>query len=297
MTEAALAREPVVPQRVRAKARTLVEALPYIREHAGKTVVVKIGGTSLADPELLDFLAQDVALLRLAGVHPVVVHGGGPQITAMSERLGLRPRFERGLRVTDEETLDVVRMVLVGRINADVVSAINRQGVSAAGVSGQDGAMLQAKPRVGLGLVGEIVDVRPSILETLLERFVPVVASMAADGRGQAYNVNADEAAAAVAVALGATKLVYLTDVPGLLEGSGGRPSILSEVSAADCERLLADGGVTGGMIPKVEALLDAIRRGVARGHILDGRVPHALILELFTPEGLGTMITSGEGS
>jgi acetylglutamate kinase len=291
-------REREVAQRTLSKARVLLEALPYMKEHSGKTVVVKLGGAAMTDPGPAASFAEDVALLRLAGVRVVVVHGGGPQISELSERLGLTPHFERGLRVTDEETLDVARMVLVGKINTEIVAAINRQGVPAAGVSGDDGALFVARPKTlpdgpDLGLVGDIVEVRPALLLDLMERFVPVVASTATDGRGQGYNVNADEAASALAVALGAEKLIFITDVPGLYEAvDGGAEQLLSEVSLAECERLLAEGVVEGGMVPKVEAVLQAMKGGVRRAHILDGRVPHALILEMFTPEGLGTMIT-----
>ncbi len=297
MTEPVV-REREVAQRTISKARVLLEALPYMKEHSGKTVVVKLGGAAMAEPGPASSFAEDVALLRLAGVRGVVVHGGGPQISALSERLGIETRFERGLRVTDAETLDVARMVL-GKINTDIVAAINRQGVPAAGVSGDDGALFLARPKerttegVDLGLVGDIVEVRPALLEDLMQRFVPVVASTATDGRGQGYNVNADEAAAALAIALGAEKLIFMTDVPGLYESiEGGPEQLLSEVSLSECERLIAEGVVDGGMVPKVEAVLQAMKGGVHRAHILDGRVPHALILEMFTPEGLGTMIT-----
>ncbi len=205
MTE--VVRDRVVAQRTLGKARVLLEALPYMREHWGKVVVVKLGGAAMTEPGLAASFAEDVALVRLAGIRPVVVHGGGPQISAMSERLGLAPRFEDGLRVTDDETLDVVRMVLLGKINAELVAAINRQGVGAAGVSGDDGSLFVATPKPGardLGLVGDIARVNPAVLHELMRGFVPVVASTAADERGQAYNVNADEAAAALAVALDA---------------------------------------------------------------------------------------------
>jgi acetylglutamate kinase len=290
-------REREVAQRTLAKARVLLEALPYMKEHSGKTVVVKLGGAAMVDPGPASSFAEDVALLRLAGVRVVVVHGGGPQISELSERLGIETRFERGLRVTDAETLDVARMVL-GKINTDIVAAINRQGVPAAGVSGDDGALFLARPKeqteegVDLGLVGDIVEVRPALLEDLMQRFVPVVASTATDGRGQGYNVNADEAASALAIALGAEKLIFMTDVPGLYEDLGGGEQLLSEVSLSECERLIAEGVVDGGMVPKVEAVIQAMKGGVHKAHILDGRVPHALILEMFTPEGLGTMIT-----
>ena len=289
-----------VAQRTLSKARVLLEALPYMKEHSGKTVVVKLGGAAMADPGPATSFAEDVALLRLAGVRVVVVHGGGPQISALSERLGIETRFERGLRVTDAETLDVARMVL-GKINTDIVAAINRQGVPAAGVSGDDGALFLARPKerteegVDLGLVGDIVEVRPALLQDLMQRFVPVVASTATDGKGQGYNVNADEAASALAIALGAEKLIFMTDVPGLYEELGGVEQLLSEVSLSECERLIAEGVVDGGMVPKVEAVLQAMKGGVHKAHILDGRVPHALILEMFTPEGLGTMITEDE--
>lgn len=279
-----------------AKGRVLLEALPYMREHFGAVVVVKLGGAAMTDPGLLATFSMDAALLRQVGVRPVIVHGGGPQISRESERLGLTPRFVRGLRVTDAETLEVVRGVLLGRINKDLVKAMNEQGAPAVGVSGEDAALLIAAQRDDeLGFVGRIVEVRPYVLESLMEGFVPVVASVATDGAGQSFNVNADEVAAALAVALGASKLVYLTDVPGIFEDPSGTPTLVSEASVAECERLLASGAVTDGMIPKIEHLVHAIRGGVERGHILDGRVPHSLILELFTPEGLGTMVTRGE--
>src|SRR5688572_25450735 len=256
-----------------------------MKEHSGKTVVVKLGGAAMAEPGPSASFAEDVALLRLAGVHVVVVHGGGPQISELSARLGLETKFERGLRVTDAETLDVARMVL-GKINTDIVAAINRQGVPAAGVSGDDGALFLARPKerteegVDLGLVGDIIEVRPALLQDLMQRFVPVVASTATDGKGQGYNVNADEAAAALAIALGAEKLIFMTDVPGLYEEVGGTEQLLSEVSLDECERLVSEGVVDGGMVPKVEAVLQAMKGGVHKSHILDGRVPHALILE-----------------
>ncbi|HEX6262986.1 MAG TPA: acetylglutamate kinase [Actinomycetota bacterium] len=267
-----------------------------MREHGGAVIVVKLGGSAMSDPGLLETFALDVALLRQVGVRPVIVHGGGPQITRASERLGLTPRFIRGLRVTDAETLEVVRTVLVGRINKDLVKAMNERGAPAAGVSGEDADLMIATRRSeDLGLVGSITEVRPALLGSLMEDFVPVVASLATDGAGQSLNVNADEAAAALAVALGASKLVYLTDVPGIIEDRDGDAALVSEASVAECERLLSSGAVTDGMIPKLEHLIHALRGGVQRGHVLDGRVPHAMILELFTPEGLGTMVTREE--
>jgi acetylglutamate kinase len=292
-------RAPEFRQRTMAKARVLLEALPYMKEHWGKTVVVKLGGAAMEEPRLTDTFAEDIAILHLVGIRPVIVHGGGPQISALSRRLGREPRFVDGLRVTDADTLDLAKMVLVGKINKEIVTRINRQGIPAAGVSGEDGNLFIAAPKQALedlGFVGEITSVNAGILERLMEGFVPVVASIATDGKGQTYNVNADEAAAAAAVALGAEKLVYLTDVPGLYEEVGGERSLLSELSLAGCERLLEGGAVSEGMIPKVKSLLDAMRSGVRKAHVLDGRVEHAIILELFTPEGLGTMIVHDGG-
>jgi len=293
MTEAAIAHPPAVRQRTLAKARILLEALPYMREHRGQVVVVKLGGAAMSEPHLTESFAQDVALLWLAGIRVVVVHGGGPQITAVSERLGLTPRFEQGLRVTDAETLEAVRMVLVGRLNKDLVGAVIRQGVPAAGMSGDDGSLLIAAPREeSLGYVGEVVEVRPALLDTLLTEFIPIVASTATDGRGQPYNVNADEAAAALAAALGAAKLIYVSDVPGIMAEEDGIPTLLSEVPLEECPRLVAAGVARGGMVPKLQGIERALRSGVERAHIVDGRVEHSLVLELFTPEGLGTMVT-----
>ncbi|MGH2740647.1 MAG: acetylglutamate kinase [Actinomycetota bacterium] len=287
-------RPPEVRQRTVAKARVLLEALPYMKEHSGKVVVVKLGGAAMEDSRLAETFAEDIALLRLAGIRPIVVHGGGPQISALSKRLGIEPRFVDGLRVTDAETLDLARMVLVGKLNKEIVSRINRQGIPASGVSGEDGNLLVAAPKqgpVGLGFVGEITRVDSRLLHLLMEEFVPVVASTATDGGGQTYNVNADEVASAIAVALGAEKLIFLTDVPGLYDDTSPEASLLSELSLVECEHLLETGGLVAGMIPKVRALAHAMRDGVPKAHILDGRVEHALILELFTPEGLGTMV------
>jgi acetylglutamate kinase len=283
-----------VRQRTRAKARVLLEALPFIREHAGSTVVVKIGGAVADDPVLADTFAQDVGLLRLVGIRPVVVHGGGPQVSSMSRRLGIEPTFVDGHRVTDAATLEVARMVLVGLVNQDLVSLLIRHGTAAAGLSGQDGALLTVRPRSPqLGLVGDVEQVQTGLLDHVLQWGVPVVASIGADGTGQVFNVNADLAAGAIAAAVGASKLVYMSDVPGLLSAEG---ELLSETSATQCDGLLADGSVNGGMIPKLTSAVAAVRSGVKRVHLIDGRVEHALILELFTPEGFGTMLTADAG-
>ena len=286
-----------IRERTVAKARTLLEALPFMQEHAGHVVVVKYGGAAMDKAGLASSFAQDVMLLRSVGIKPVIVHGGGPAVTQMSDRLGIETTFVDGLRVTDAETLDVATMVLAGKLNTDVVSTLVAGGVSAVGLSGVDGRLLLARKTDGpdLGFVGEVIHVEAGVLATLLDAsFVPVVASIAMDETGQAYNVNADVVAAELAVALGAHKLVYLNDVPGLIGPSG---DLLSELSATNAqELLLVPGVVEGGMIPKLESAIRAIRAGIERVHLVDGRVEHAVVLELFTPEGIGTMITPDAG-
>ncbi|MDQ6911062.1 MAG: acetylglutamate kinase [Actinomycetota bacterium] len=275
------------------KAAVLAEALPYIRRFWGKVVVVKCGGAVIDDPKLAALLAQDVALMRSVGMRPVVVHGGGPQIGELMRRLGKQPEFLDGLRVTDAETLDIARMVLVGKVNRDLVSAINVHGALAVGLSGEDAGMIAATPRSPeLGFVGDVAGVKPQIIERLLaEELIPVIATIGVDDEGQAYNVNADTAAGAIAAALGAEKLVYLTDVPGLLRDVDDAASLLPRVSVTTLEALLADGTLKGGMVPKINSCLRALDYGVTQAHILDGRVPHVLLLEVFTKEGAGTMI------
>ena len=284
---------PQIRERTVAKARTLLEALPFMREHRGHAVVVKYGGAAMESRGLAATFAQDVSLLQSVGIKPVIVHGGGPAVTQLSERLGIETTFVDGLRVTDAATLDVATMVLAGKVNTDVVASLVTGGVKAVGLSGVDGGLLLARKQEGpdLGFVGEVVHVHADILSTLLERsFVPVVASIAVDERGQAYNVNADVVASELAIALDAEKLVYLNDVPGLIGATG---DLLSELSASQATTLLAAPGVIdGGMIPKVESAVRALHAGVGKVHLVDGRVDHAVVLELFTPEGVGTMIT-----
>jgi acetylglutamate kinase len=284
---------PQIRERTVAKARTLLEALPFMREHHGHVVVVKYGGAAMESTGLAATFAQDVMLLQSVGIRPVIVHGGGPAVTRLSERLGIETTFVDGLRVTDAATLDVATMVLAGKLNTDVVATLVGGGVNAVGLSGVDGRLLLARKQDGpdLGFVGEVVEVHVEVLSTLLDRgFVPVVASIAVDERGQAYNVNADVVAAELAVALDAQKLVYLNDVPGLIGPTG---DLLSELSAAQAGELLGTPGVIdGGMIPKVESAIRAVRAGVRRVHLVDARVDHVVVLELFTPEGVGTMIT-----
>jgi acetylglutamate kinase len=291
------------------KAAILVEALPYILRFLGKVVVVKYGGNarpadasadaigddSAADAAALAHFAEDVVLMRSVGMLPVVVHGGGPQIGSMMARLGKVPEFRDGMRVTDAETLEIARMVLVGKVNREIVSAINMHGALAVGLSGEDANLITAVARPGeLGFVGDVEVVDPSLIERLLAQgLIPVVATIAADAAGQAYNINADAVAGAVAAALGAEKLVFLTDVSGLRADPDDPDSMLRTVTADELEAMVASGAATSGMVPKVEACTRAIRAGVARAHILDGRVPHALLLEIFTDEGVGTMVST----
>lgn len=284
------------------KADVLVEALPYIRRFWGRVVVVKYGGNALAgaDPgsgsDPLASFASDIVLMHSVGMRPVVVHGGGPQIGDLMERLGKVPEFVDGLRVTDAETLDIARMVLVGKVNRDIVSAMNVHGPLAVGVSGEDAGVLGAEARdPQLGFVGDVTSVNPDLLLRLIaEDLIPVVATIGTDETGQAYNINADTAAGAVAEAVRAAKLVYLTDVDGIRRDRDDPASRVSAATADELEKMLADGTVDGGMIPKVRSCVEAVRHGVEHAHILDGRRPHALLLEIFTREGIGTMVTAG---
>ena len=284
------------------KAGVLIEALPYIRRFWGRTVVVKYGGNALAaagdggHEDALSSFASDVVLMRSVGMRPVVVHGGGPQIGDLMARLGKVPEFVDGLRVTDAETLDIARMVLVGKVNRDIVSAINVHSPLAVGVSGEDAGLISAQARdPQLGFVGDVASVNPDLLLRLVaEDLIPVVATIGTDDTGQAYNINADTAAGAVAEALNAAKLVYLTDVDGIRRDRHDPASRISTATDAELEVMLSDGTVDGGMIPKVRSCVRAVRNGVGQAHILDGRLPHSLLLEIFTREGIGTMITSG---
>jgi acetylglutamate kinase len=276
-------------------AEMLLEALPYIQRFRGKVVVVKYGGAAMTDPELSTLFAQDVVLMRSVGMRPVVVHGGGPQIGSLMKRLGMVPEFRDGLRVTDAETLDVARMVLVGKVNRDIVSAINVHGPLAVGLPGEDAGLITASARhPDLGYVGNVDSVNPGILDRLLaEELIPVVATIGTDMEGQAYNINADTAAGAVAEAVAAEKLVYLTDVIGVLRDLTDPESLITTASADELDKLIEEGVLTGGMIPKITSCTRAVRNGVAHAHILDGRVPHALLLEMFTRDGIGTMVSA----
>jgi acetylglutamate kinase len=275
------------------KSEVLVEALPYIQQFRGKVVVVKYGGAAMTDPALAALFAEDVVLMRSVGMRPVVVHGGGPQIGQLMKRLGMEPEFREGLRVTDADTLDIARMVLVGKVNRDIVTAINVHGPLAVGLSGEDAGLITATARdPELGYVGDVEAVNPGILERLLaEELIPVVATIGTDDVGQAYNINADTAAGAVAEAVCAEKLVYMTDVLGVLRDQSDVDSLVTTATADELDGLMAQGLLTGGMIPKVTSCTKAVRNGVAHAHILDGRVPHALLLEMFTRDGIGTMV------
>ena len=276
------------------KADVLVEALPYIQQFRSKVVVVKYGGAAMTDPALSVLFAQDVVLMRSVGMRPVVVHGGGPQIGRLMARLGKQPEFRQGLRVTDADTLDIARMVLVGKVNRDIVSAINVHGPLAVGLSGEDAGLITATARdPELGYVGDVEAVNPAIIQRLLaEELIPVVATIGSDLEGQAYNINADTAAGAVAEAVRAEKLVYMTDVAGVLRDVADPASLVTSASAKELEALVADGTLGGGMIPKITSCVRAVRGGVRHAHILDGRVPHALLLEMLTRDGIGTMVT-----
>ena len=275
------------------KAVVLAEALPYIREFGGRTVVIKYGGHAMDDPALADLFAQDVVLMRLVGMNPVVVHGGGPQISDLMRRLGKEPVFVDGLRVTDAESVDIVRMALVGKVNREIVAALNQHGSLAVGLSGEDAGLIKVEMRdERLGFVGDVSSIDPSIVHKLVnEELIPVIATVGVDELGQAYNINADTVAGAIARAVDAEKLVYLTDVAGLYGDYGDESSLISQTDVDGLEAMLESGKADGGMIPKLESCLHALRGGVRRAHILDGRIPHALLLEFFTREGIGTMI------
>ena len=279
------------------KAAILVEALPYIRRFSGKVVVVKYGGNALAgtsEHDALALFAEDIVLMRLVGMRPVVVHGGGPQITELMTRLGKQSEFRNGLRVTDAETVDIARMVLIGQVNPQIVSAINVHGNFAVGVSGEDGGLIKAVARdPELGFVGDVETINPEVLVGLLaDEFIPVIATVGTDANGQAFNINADTVAGAIAEALDAEKLVYLTDIEGLRRDVDDPESLIRQASAAEIESLIADGTIAGGMIPKVESCTHAVRNGVRAAHILDGRIAHVLLLEIFTDQGIGTMLS-----
>ena len=272
---------------------TLLEALPYIREFHGRTVVIKYGGAAMREEALREAFATDVVLLKYVGLSPVVVHGGGPEITRHMERLGMEVRFHEGLRVSDAETVEVAKMVLLGKLNSDIVQRLNRHGQPAVGLSGEDGALFEVEPAPNaeqVGFVGRVERVHVDVLNHIAADYIPVIASSASDRDGQSYNVNADEAAGKVAAALGAYKAVFLTDVEGWLADAAAKDSLISRASVGEVEQRLP--GIGGGMRPKLQACVDAIQGGAQSAHIIDGRTPHSLLLELFTDAGIGTMVT-----
>ncbi len=284
------------------KAEILVEALPYIRAFSGKTIVIKYGGKAMVHKELKEQFAQDVVLMKYVGINPVVVHGGGPQISQMMKRLGKEPTFVEGVRVTDAETMEIVEMVLGGVINKEIVALIQRQGGKAVGLTGKDGRLITAKPiksagphgekrGAGLGLVGEVEAIDPQILASLEEdRFIPIIAPVGAGKDGKTYNINADWVAGAIAAALKAEKLLILTDVAGILND---QRKLIPTLSKKDLSKLIKRGVITEGMLPKVQACLTALEGGVSKTHIIDGRTRHALLLEIFTDQGIGTEIVA----
>ncbi len=272
---------------------TLLEALPYIKEFHGRTVVIKYGGAAMRDEQLRENFATDVVLLKYVGLNPVIVHGGGPEITQYMERLGLEVRFHEGLRVSDPETVEVARMVLLGKLNSDIVQRLNSHGQPAVGLSGQDGSLFEVAPVANaeeVGFVGTVEHVDVDVLNHIAEDYIPVIASSAADAEGRPYNVNADEAAGKVAAALGAHKAIFLTDVEGWLADSDDHDSLITHAAVLEVEGKL--DGIEGGMRPKLQACVDAVHGGAHSAHIIDGRKPHSLLLELFTNAGIGTMVT-----
>ena len=283
--------EPVFsPER---RAGVLVETLPYITRFAGRVIVVKFGGNAMESEELADQFAQDIVLMHSVGIKPVVVHGGGPQIGDLVERLGLSTEFKDGQRVTDKETLEIAQMVLVGKVNTGIVSSINVHSPIAVGLSGGDSNLIEATQRdSSLGYVGDVVKINPSIVDCLMEEnLIPVISTIGTDSNGQAYNINSDTVAAALAGSLKAERLLYLTDVEGLLEDVSDPESKISKIGISSLNDLIEKGIVKSGMIPKAQACIDAIKEGVASAHMVDGRIPHVLLLELFTDAGIGTMV------
>jgi acetylglutamate kinase len=282
------------------KAMVLTEALPYIKEYYGKTVVVKFGGNAMEKVELKERFASDIVLMRYVGMNPVIVHGGGPQVTEYMERLSMEVQFVDGHRVTDAAAMEVAKMVLVGKVNKEIVSLINGHGTLAVGLSGEDGNLILARKRyhvgergeVDLGFVGEVDRVNPEILRNLIrDEFIPVVASIGVDESGQSYNINADLVAGALASALEADKLIYLTDVDGIYRDIRDSGSLIPELTSREAEALVREGGLSSGMLPKMQSCIEALRSGVRRAHIINGTVDHALLLELFTDAGIGTMV------
>ena len=280
------------------RVKILSEALPYIQQFSGRTVVVKYGGAAMKDSSLKDKVIRDIVFLSCVGLRPILVHGGGPEINSWLDKLGIEPQFKNGLRVTDAPTMDVVEMVLVGRVNKEIVSLINQSGGMAVGLCGKDGNLITARPQgdESIGFVGEVSSVNIKVLETLSKSgYIPVVSSVAADDSGQAYNINADTVAGEIAAALGAEKLILLTDTRGILTNYKDTSTLIPKVDIREARELINDGIVSGGMIPKVNCCVRSLAQGVKAAHIIDGRIPHALLLEIFTDVGIGTMILGSQ--
>ncbi|MGF1491137.1 MAG: acetylglutamate kinase [Microcoleaceae cyanobacterium] len=280
------------------RVQVLSEALPYIQKFANRTIVVKYGGSAMKDAGLKEKVIRDVVLLSYVGIRPVLVHGGGPEINTWLEKLSIEPQFKNGLRVTDADTMEVVEMVLVGRVNKQIVSLINRAGGRAVGLCGKDSNLIKARPQadLGIGFVGEVNNVNPDLLVALVNSgYIPVVSSVAADDSGQAYNINADTVAGEIAASLGAEKLILLTDTPGILEDYHKPETLITKMDIQEARDLISRGIVSGGMIPKVNCCVRSLAQGVRATHIIDGRVPHALLQEIFTDTGIGTMLVASE--
>jgi acetylglutamate kinase len=292
-------REPINQQEAN-RVQILSEALPYIQKFAGRTVVIKYGGAAMKDKALKEQVIRDIVFLSCVGMRPVVVHGGGPEINSWLGKLGIEPQFKNGLRVTDADTMDVVEMVLVGRVNKEIVALINQAGGSAIGICGRDGNIIAARPRgeEGIGFVGEVSSVNPQLVESLINAgYVPVISTVASDETGQAYNINADTVAGEIAASLNAEKLILLTDTPGLLKDYKDPSSLITHLDISEARKLIADGIVGGGMIPKVQCCVRSLAQGVRAAHIIDGRIPHSILLEIFSDEGIGSMIVASEYS
>jgi acetylglutamate kinase len=280
------------------RVRVLSEALPYIQQFAGRTIVVKYGGAAMKDGSLKETVMRDIVFLSCVGLRPVVVHGGGPEINSWLDKLGIEPQFKNGLRVTDAATMDVVEMVLVGRVNKEIVSLINQAGGKAVGLCGKDGNMIKARPQgdEGIGFVGEVSSIDVKVLEALVrDGYIPVVSGVATDDHGQAYNINADTVAGELAAALGAEKMILMTDTAGILRDYKDPSTLIAKVDIQEARRLIDSGVVGGGMIPKVTCCVRSLAQGVKAAHIIDGRIPHALLLETFTDAGIGSMIVASE--
>jgi acetylglutamate kinase len=279
-----------------ARVQVLSEALPYIQRFAGRIIVVKYGGAAMKDSNLKDKVVRDVVFLSCVGLRPVLVHGGGPEINSWLDKLGIEPQFKNGLRVTDAATMDVVEMVLVGRVNKEIVALINQEGGSAVGLCGKDGNLIKARPQgdEGIGFVGEVTATNVRLIEALVrDGYIPVISSVAADDQGQAYNINADTVAGEIAAALGAEKLILMTDTAGILRDYKDASTLIPKVDIQEARGLIQEGVVSGGMIPKVNCCVRSLAQGVKAAHIIDGRIPHSLLLEVFTDSGIGSMIVA----